>query len=47
MVHGRAVVRDLLARHRLAFWSLVAVVLVVLFVVFFLAGHGDVSGGSS
>jgi hypothetical protein len=40
-------VRDLLARHRLAFWLLVGVILVLLFVVFFLAGHGSVSGGSS
>jgi hypothetical protein len=40
-------VRDLLARHRLALWLFAAVVLVVLFVVFFLAGHGTVSGGSS
>jgi hypothetical protein len=33
--------------HRFVFWSLVVLVLVVLFVVFFLAGHGGVSGGSS
>ncbi len=39
--------RDLLARHRLAFWLLAAMVLILLFVVFFLAGHGSVSGGSS
>ncbi len=32
--------------HRFVFWSLVVLVLVVLFVVFFVAGHGSVSGGS-
>jgi hypothetical protein len=40
-------VRDLFARHRLAFWLLAVTVLVLLFVVFFLAGQGAVSGGSS
>ena len=39
--------RNFLTRHRLAFWLLAVVVLVGLFVVFFLAGHGGVSGGSS
>ena len=38
---------NFLARHRLTFWLLAVVVLVVLFVVFFIAGHGGVSGGSS
>lgn len=39
--------RNFLTRHRLAVWLLAVVLLVVLFVVFFLAGHGGVSGGSS
>jgi hypothetical protein len=40
-------VREFQLRHRLAFWLIVVAVVVVLFVVFFLSGHGGVSGGSS
>ena len=39
--------REFAARYRLALWILLAALVVALFVVFFLAGHGGVSGGSS
>jgi len=41
-------VRRFAMRHRLALWLIVlAVVAVALFVVFFVAGQGGVSGGAS
>jgi hypothetical protein len=40
-------VRQFYARHRLAFWLLVVALLIILWAVLFLAGHGSVSGGSS
>ncbi|HEY7396672.1 MAG TPA: hypothetical protein VH538_00100 [Gaiellaceae bacterium] len=40
-------IREFHARHRLAFWLLVVALLVVVWVVLFVAGHGAVSGGSS
>ena len=39
--------REFAARHRLALWILLVAVVVALFVVFFVAGHGALSGGSS
>ena len=39
--------REFAARHRLALWLLLAALVVGLFVVFFLAGHGALSGGAS
>ena len=39
--------RQFHARHRLAFWLIVIALLVALWVVLFIAGHGSVSGGSS
>ena len=40
-------IRGLHARHRIVFWLLVVALLVVLWAVLFVAGHGAVSGGSS
>jgi len=40
-------VRRLVARHRVAFWLIVVALALVIWVVFFVAGHGSVSGGSS
>ncbi|HEX6763265.1 MAG TPA: hypothetical protein VF094_10750 [Gaiellaceae bacterium] len=40
-------IREFHARHRLAFWLIVIALIVVVWAVFFLAGHGSVSGGSS
>jgi len=39
--------RQFVGRHRLAFWLLVMAVIVVIWFVFFVAGHGSISGGSS
>jgi hypothetical protein len=39
--------RQFVARHRLAFWLIVIGVVVVIWMVFFVFGHGSVSGGSS
>ncbi|HST17532.1 MAG TPA: hypothetical protein VLK36_07665 [Gaiellaceae bacterium] len=39
--------RRFVARHRLAFWLVVIALVVVIWVVFFVAGHGSISGGSS
>jgi hypothetical protein len=39
--------RRLVARHPVAFWLVVVAVAVVIWIVFFVAGHGSVSGGSS
>jgi hypothetical protein len=40
-------VRRFVANHRLAVWLIVVALAVVLWLVFFVAGHGSVSGGSS
>jgi hypothetical protein len=40
-------VRQFHARHRLAIWFIVVALVVAVWVVFFFAGHGTVSGGSS
>jgi len=39
--------RQFVTRHRLAFWLIVIAVVVVIWAVFFVAGHGSISGGSS
>ena len=39
--------RRFVAGHRLAFWLILVALAVALWVVFFVAGHGSVSGGSS
>jgi len=39
-------VRRLVSRHPLAFWLIVVALAVLVWVVFFVAGHGSVSGGS-
>jgi len=40
-------VREFATRHRLALWIVLVAVVVALFVVLFISGHGGVSGGSS
>jgi hypothetical protein len=40
-------VREFHLGRRLVFWLIVVAVVVALFVVFFVSGHGGVSGGSS
>jgi len=39
--------RQFVSRHRLAFWLVVIALVVFIWTVFFVAGHGSVSGGSS
>jgi hypothetical protein len=39
--------RQFVARHRLAFSLVVIAVAVVIWTVFFVAGHGSISGGAS
>jgi hypothetical protein len=39
-------VRRLVTRHPVAFWLVVVALAVLVWVVFFVAGHGSVSGGS-
>ena len=39
--------RQFVARHRVAFWLIVIALLVAIWAIFFVAGHGSVSGGSS
>jgi hypothetical protein len=40
-------VRRFVANHRVAFWLIVVALAVAVWLVFFVAGHGSVSGGSS
>jgi hypothetical protein len=40
-------VRPFVSRHRVAFWLVVIAVVVAIWAIFFVAGHGSVSGGSS
>lgn len=39
--------RQFYARHRLAVWLIVVALVVTVWLVLFVAGHGSVSGGSS
>jgi hypothetical protein len=47
MVDGRSLVRRFVANHRLAFWLVVVALAIVVWILFFVAGHGSVSGGSN
>lgn len=39
--------RQFVARHRVAFCLIVIALVVAIWAIFFVAGHGSVSGGSS
>ena len=39
--------RQFVARHSVAFWLIVIALVVAIWAIFFVAGHGNVSGGSS
>ena len=39
--------RQFVARHRVAVWLIVIALVVAIWAIFFVAGHGSVSGGSS